>query len=516
MNWLLYHLDAHPYTVGLHAFPRLESQAKKFSKQRLDAAIKDSEFIREWYNEKESEQLMRKFTKAPDSKGLVPYNFYIIGATWESRKDTVGDAGRSMSLDFVVYDERQDHPNDVETVLGEGASHSAYKQTLTLGTPKLPGTQFDQEWESSDKNYWNITCPHCGTHQVITMDNIMDSGDDEMGYFYGCAHCKEPIDKGKGIWLPTNQQKHPQYHGYHISQLLVPWINANEIMKKFSSPTYPKRRFYNEVLGQAYGGDDVPITLAMMQACANNTYSYGEYDGGGLFVGVDWGNTSYMVIEDRNGGVGHKLVGIEMADETDNRQHPKHFAKALKRYNPHVRKVVCDAGPDISRYNNFADALVEAGVCPRGSVFPCYYTTPPAKTTINWNMKEHNVSVGRSEFIEAIIDEISDQQFIIPGEDKSMEKTEILMDHFTNIAAVQAKASSGTEFIIYENTGPDHFLHAKLYADVAASGGGDKPIGKSVASFANAKIEDLNDTALRKPQNKGSKFLTFGMSRRRH
>ena len=32
MNWLLHKLDAHPYTVGLHAFPRA-AQAQKFAKQ---------------------------------------------------------------------------------------------------------------------------------------------------------------------------------------------------------------------------------------------------------------------------------------------------------------------------------------------------------------------------------------------------------------------------------------------------------------------------------------------------
>ena len=78
--------------------------------------------------------MMRKFTHNQDGDGQQPYNFYMLGGTWESRKDTVGDAARGMSLDFIVYDERQDHPDDVETVLGEGASHSEFKQTLTLGT----------------------------------------------------------------------------------------------------------------------------------------------------------------------------------------------------------------------------------------------------------------------------------------------------------------------------------------------------------------------------------------------
>ena len=201
MNWLLHKLDAHPYTVGLHTFPRA-AQAQKFAKQRLQSAITDSEYIKNWYDMNNSEQIMRKFVKEQNEKGLQPYNFYILGGTWESRKDTVGDAARGISLDFVVYDERQDHPDDVETVIGEGASHSEYKQTLTLGTPKLPGIQFDQQWEASDKHYWFVKCEHCGYEAPLTMDNILDSGqyDNEPDYYYGCPHCQKPLSPCKSPW----------------------------------------------------------------------------------------------------------------------------------------------------------------------------------------------------------------------------------------------------------------------------------------------------------------------------
>jgi phage terminase large subunit GpA-like protein len=196
MNWLLYRLYKYDYTVGLHAFPR-QKQAERFSKQRLDAVIKDSERIRTWYSESGSDLTMRKFVKPIDAGSkLAPYNFYLFGATWESKKDTVGDAARGMSLDFIVYDERQDHPDDVETVLGEGASHSEYKQSLTLGTPKLPGTQFDNQWESSDRNEWMVTCRFCGKQQIVTSANIFELPEASQTYsdvfYYGCDRCHNP------------------------------------------------------------------------------------------------------------------------------------------------------------------------------------------------------------------------------------------------------------------------------------------------------------------------------------
>lgn len=514
MNWLLRKLHAHPYTAGLHAFPR-STQALKFSKQRVDSAIKDSDLLGAWYKERESEIMMRKFVEDTENR-LKAYNFYILGATWESRKDTIGDASRGVSLDFIVYDERQDHPNDVETVLGEGASHSDYKQTLTLGTPKLPGTQFDQQWENSDKKHWYVKCPKCGTAQVLTMDSIMTHPDESIGYYYGCTHCKEPLEKTVGVWQAERPQKRPLYRGYHINQLMTPWISPNEIMKKYLNPTYPRRRFFNEVLGFAYGGDDIPITLAMMHACADNKLSLGNADDA-MYGGVDWGATSYGWLQ-TNTASGHKLVDLIIVSDSDPREHPKKIARWMKKYAPLVKKVVCDAGPDITRFYNLRDELKNLGVT--REVYACYYASPPAKTSIHWNDKEQTVTIGRSEGIERIIDEVSDQFLILPGNDTGLEKMEIAMDHFTNISAIRAKTQSGMEYLIYEDTGPDHFLHAKLYSDVAASNGVMITIGGATSTFGSKRqigSSVSENGRLGEIQHKrgSDKFPTFNGRRRR-
>lgn len=483
MNWMLRKLYEHPYTAGLHAFPRSQ-QASRFSKQRLDAAIRDSGKLLKWYNDRESEQVMRKFSGQETKEGLVPYNFYILGGTWESKKDTVGDAARGITLDFIAYDERQDHPDDVETVLGEGASHSEFKQSITLGTPKMPGIQFDQQWECSDKRYWFVKCDHCGWENPIDMNCILDSGDDDIGYYYGCPHCRAKLDRNNGRWFPTNPQKRPQYHGYHISQLMVCWIDANEIKRKEQSTNYSKRRFYNEVLGVSYGGDDIPITMAMMEECAKNQYKLGDSANCKLFAGVDWGASSYCYIQNKQ----HRLVDLFVTDSSDPRKHPKEIASFIAKYIKQVKNVVCDAGPDITRFYSLRDELALKGYSPR-SVWACYYTTPPAKTELTWNEKEQNVTVGRSECIDKVIDEVSAAKLIIPGCDRDLEKVDMCMEHFTNIAAERAESKSGNTFTLYVNTGADHFLHAKIYSDVACGEADYDSIGGIAAPITTRTSE---------------------------
>lgn len=509
MNWLLRKLDQYPYTTGLHAFPRA-AQAQKFSKQRLDAAIKDSQYINKWYDDRNSEQMMRKFAKEPQPNGLIPYNFYILGATWESRKDTVGDASRGVSLDFIVYDERQDHPNDVETVLGEGASHSKYKQTLTLGTPKLPGIQFDQQWEASNKMYWFVKCQNCGREAPVTMENILARDSDSDDYYYGCPECRHELDRRIGRWLETHPQRKPEYHGYHINQLMVPWITANEIMRKKNSVSYPRRRFYNEVLGESYGGDDIPITIAMMESCCNNDYRLGETSGESLYVGIDWGAKSWCYVQDKY----HRMIDCFIAEATDPRKHVPDIVKFLSGYGKQIKKVVCDAGPDITRFYSLRDACKEAGIT--RDVYACYYATPPAKTDTQWNEKEGNVTVGRSEMIEQVIDEIHDGKLILPGRDKNIEKVDTLIEHFTNIAAEKAETKAGNQFMMYVNTGPDHFLHAKVYSDVASGGAISSPVAGTAAPVMNPRRDRKTSGLSRLAVTHNSAiFPTFSNSRRK-
>ena len=87
-----------------------------------------------------------------------------------------------------------------------------------------------------------------------------------------------------------------------------------------------------------------------------------------------------------------------------------------------------------------------------------------------------------------------------------------MLEHFTNIAAEKAETKSGNTFIMYVNTGPDHFLHAKVYADVASGGAVADVIGKTAAPIVNDRSRDNSPLA---KVNRSSKFPIFQMNRNR-
>jgi hypothetical protein len=278
-------------------------------------------------------------------------------------------------------------------------------------------------------------------------------------------------------------------------------------MSKKNSPSYSRRRFYNEVLGESYGGDDIPITIAMMEECGKNDYKLGQLgEKERIFCGIDWGAKSYLWIHNKN----HRLIDLYIAEESDPREHPKTLARHIAKYKQYVKKVVCDAGPDITRYYALRDELARLQVT--SQVYACYYATPPAKTDVQWDDKKMIVTIGRSEAIDCVIDEVSDTKLILPGYDLSNDKVDMAIEHFTNIAAEKAENKSGNQFIMYVNTGPDHFLHAKVYADIASGGADYLPIGKSAAPITNPRQKTKSGIWL--PPS-ASKYPSTGGSRHR-
>ena len=107
-------------------------------------------------------------------------------------------------------------------------------------------------------------------------------------------------------------------------------------MRKKNSTAYSRRRFHNEVLGESYGGDDIPITIAMMEECAKNEFKLGQLgDKEKIFCGIDWGAKSYLWIHNKY----HRLIDLAIADNADPREHPKVFARQIAKYKKYVKKV---------------------------------------------------------------------------------------------------------------------------------------------------------------------------------
>jgi hypothetical protein len=171
------------------------------------------------------------------------------------------------------------------------------------GTPKSLDNTIQYYWENfSTRNEWVVPCERHGTPKdpsswhwnVLDEDNIGPHG-------LMCDRCHNVIkpDHELAQWAPTNKTPKVEdpYEGYRIPQLMVPWLDWSEILEK--QRTYPRGKFYNEVLGLSYDSGTRPLTQQNIIDCCHPEISMAA-DGleeirkhvgstNRVFAGVDWG-----------------------------------------------------------------------------------------------------------------------------------------------------------------------------------------------------------------------------------
>lgn len=308
--------------------------------------------------------------------------------------------------------------------------------------PSIAGFGVDIHWQRSDKKEWFITCEHCKTEQILTWpDNI-----DAIQKRYQCFHCKGTLSKDiirAGVWKPTADGP---YSGYHVSQMMCPWITADKILQDKEEKT--EQYFTNYVLGLPYIGSDAKIDpKTVLLNCTNKV---NDQDGR-IIIGVDTGLPIHFTCMNKQG----IFYYGKCSDPAKGGDPYKELESLLQRWPNSI--LVSDQGGDLvgirqlqAKYN--------------GRVFLCYYRRDrKGKDMIKWG--EHNefgtVQVDRNRMIQMIVEQLRDTGRI--RLDGSVIDWQEFANHFGNIFRVTEETPFGVE-LKWERSGPDHFVHSLLYA----------------------------------------------------
>lgn len=273
-------------------------QTKVFSQDRLKEPIETSDSLRAWTTTKLSDNVfLKKFINR--SQITLRYAYHNADRT------------RGIPADLILIDELQDVITDNIPVIEECASHSPFKLFMYSGTPKSFDNAIEHYWSAfSTQNEWVVPCDRHGTPKdpsswhwnVLGEDNIGSEG-------LVCDKCKQLIHamRPESRWasMNPNVRRSPQegglgdkaYEGFRVPQVMVPWLEWNEILVKYT--TYPPSQFHNEVLGLSYDSGTRPLTRQdIMDNCAaellmdQTTLDRIRYTLGGsspVFAGIDWG-----------------------------------------------------------------------------------------------------------------------------------------------------------------------------------------------------------------------------------
>jgi hypothetical protein len=218
---------------------------------------------------------------------------------------------RGIPASRVFFDEVQDLLKDNVKVISQSMSASLLSagvlgSELLAGTPLTYSNTLEEYWQWSTQNEWLVPCDcqggkdgKSGTGRYWNFLDQRNIG--KKGLI--CSNCGKPINAAAGQWVTFAPDEY--YVGYHISQLMVPWMQGEEawgqlIVHPFEK--WPENKFQNEILGFSYDTASAPVTRMDLQNCCWPAKQFRAREtrkilhkkdvntkGLRIFAGIDWG-----------------------------------------------------------------------------------------------------------------------------------------------------------------------------------------------------------------------------------
>ena len=205
-----------------------------FSKGRIDPLIDDNpETIGKWIRDTDAANIKRVWNSFLYFRGM---------------KSRVGL--KSIPVDFVIFDELDEAPQNSVDLAMERMGHSEIREVLKLSNPTLPDYGIDKAFQETDQRYWMLKCPACVSWTCLeeTFPDCLIEIDGRV--IRACSRCKAELNPAAG----ESVAKHPAVtdkRGYHYSQLFSQNIAPAEILHQFRT-TNNLTDFYNLKIGVAY------------------------------------------------------------------------------------------------------------------------------------------------------------------------------------------------------------------------------------------------------------------------
>ncbi|TYO95136.1 phage terminase large subunit GpA [Desulfallas thermosapovorans DSM 6562] len=384
---------------------------------------------------------------------------------WQGTKGQ--SKGIMITSDLNVHDELD--RSDLATVetYESRVAHSDYKGRWIFSNPSRPKVGVDIYWQRSDKKQWHIKCPRCNEWQPL--DYFVNVCKERRKFI--CRKCHEVLPdevRLTGEWVPEHPGR--DWSGYHISQLMAPWITAKEIIE--AEETKTQEYFYNFVLGLPVIGGANQVSRSIILQCCTEQAPAGRWK----LLGVDVGKVLHCVQGTENGitrvftlpgwddlhayirSQGINLTVVDNAPETEE------AAKFCRHFRGRAFRCIYD-------YDNEREEMIEWSDIMQAK------TVRQDKEGVVWahrtRLIDHTISVFDTGEIYVYIHP-NDPQLVGKGKPGVIENC--LCDHWETLYTVGAdgqdvnivkKDRMGNVIRTWENSGPDHFAHATVYYEIA-------------------------------------------------
>lgn len=329
--------------------------------------------------------------------------------------------------------------------------------------PSLVGHGVDIYWQISDQKEWYITCDN-GHEEYMSWPDSIDISKES----YICKVCKTTLSDEQrinGRWI--NKDGVPwngkivgdyQFSGWHSSQLMLWNKTASEIIKAFNDPQKDKQYFYNYVLGLPYiGSEDRIDPQIVLRNCVDKVNPQESR----VIIGADTGKGIHYVLMNSEGVFYYDHATQITASKTPYDE----IRTLLKRFKRSV--AVFDQGGDLMGVRQLKEEFP-------GRVYLCFYRPDrKSKEIVQWGEGEKwdEVHVDRNRMMTLLVEQIRDiGRFTLNG---TKEEWSEFASHFgyiyrepVTVKETPEKDNTGLygNRYVWKRNGPDHYVHALLYA----------------------------------------------------
>lgn len=479
VNRALYTIDRLKRNV-LYVLPTGQA-ATDFSQARFGSALSLSPYLGSLFTNTNSVKI----------KQAGANTLYIRGS--RGRGDLVSVDVSEMILDEV---DRMDQ-DKIWLALERLSGQKTSKHVWGISTPTIPNVGIHKLYQGSTQEHFMFKCPSCRRHielkwpesVVIVGEGVNDRRCHES--YLQCYECKvklEHEDKPNFLkdayWESFDKSADPDVRGFHISQLYSFTVDPGNLviahMRGFGDEL-ANIEFHNSKLGLPFIGDGAKVDEGMLKKCIgyHNKTDNRPNDGRRIItLGVDRGKWNYAEVCEY-------FIDEWTLDITANstakvlfemRFHEEEFDIVMNQLmiEWQVRACVLDADPGPMQARQFARRFP-------GFVWLCRYRRGQTAKEISIDDQDDAApmaTVDRAAWLSASLGRFkaATPRITLP-QDVSKE----YMDHIMSLVSTYIRdepdrsskrksneiAGEGQPLLDFVKTGPDHFAHARNYAEIA-------------------------------------------------
>lgn len=450
-----------------------KEMATKFSKDRIDGAIEQSDFYA---------KLVKAGSDAAGMKKLGQNLLYIIG--------TYGaNSAISVPAEMIISDEI-DFSN--EGVLGKLNSRIRHAKTVDergnrgyryrFSTPTVDGFGIDVGFNAGDQRYYMCKCRHCSTWVVpdfnqdlilpgwdkplmeFSRDNLDDERLEIDKAWIKCPSCAKDlwsslVDKDRRQWVAKRPDNFD--HSYQVYPWDVPKYNTpSGIIRQFEG--YPiKADFYNFVIGLPFADAEnsfITTDEHRKKYCSIDLWIFNTVMRDARTVGgMDIGKTCHLTVKVKIQGGWHVIWMEKITNTKTDPALPKVVAR-FDYYN--MRKLCIDAGPDITLVNSLVSA--RGG----GRIQAVVYTTVPGFIPIALKADGDTINADRTKTLSLLLSSHNNGEMHYPYKEELRIE---LYKHLGTTKKIRERNALGDVVEKFIKTDKqDHWVHALNYCNIAA------------------------------------------------